>query len=141
MKYPIYRLSSRQRNEVYFRRQPLCVAIPLDSRLRKSCANDPEVWAGRFLPDMRQTVKFAEVGSVDVIRPFRTASPKSLPEALGHIAGDWDCTDKWQHVIHTSVLIAWLCNGELKHRSAKPQWPDDVLIDGVAVFCRNGEAT
>ena len=135
MTHPIYRLSNAQRKKLFIRKTALCIAIPLDSRQWRECVRDALGWAAKFLPDVDETIQSAEEGIIDVLRPFRsTGEPKTLSDALGHIATEADATNEWHQIVRMSVLIVWLSHGDSRHQAARPQWPADVVIDGTAVF-------
>lgn len=127
-----YRLSNRQRKELYVRRRPILIALPLSRDDYAEAGRDPRGVAARLLPEVDETIESAEITGIEVQVDVSHArpAPGSLSESLGAIkhrdhrlaGGMLEC--------RVEVLLVTLSHGSQRNPQALMQWPHCLVIDG-----------
>lgn len=130
----IYVLSNRAKKELLIRGAPILLALPAPPVL----VDDPLDWAKSVLPaDLRADAVEAVEQEV-FVQPRRSGEAATLTALLGDIPGP-GAKDKWGYWI--AAVVVRLQHGEPRQKIPEsPQWPADVLIDGVPMM-RNPEDT
>jgi hypothetical protein len=122
-----FRLSNRQRKELYVRGRSLLIAVPLAGENYVAARRDPLAVARRLLPDVDETIQSAELGAVEYLVPCSVRpAPESLTAAIGPIRKTAD----GGLGLRAEVLLVWLSHGEPRQTTAAWQWPQSVVIDG-----------
>ena len=123
-----YLLSSRQKKELLVRQQEIVLALPVPPVE----IADPIDWARSVLPsELRPLVAAAEEAEVRVRpRPGNVGvPPPNLTDLLGSIEPEGN-GPQWT-VAHVAVLVSLRPAGRVLGRRPVPQWPANVVIDGI----------
>lgn len=122
-----FRLSNRQRKDLYVRSTAHLIAIPLTASEWRDAPRDPDGMARRLLPDVDETIQSVEIGAVQHGVPIGDGKARSLTDVLGPIG---DMAQLGLISIRSEVLLVWLWHGEPRHKKAEPQWPGNMVVDG-----------
>ncbi|MHB1950145.1 MAG: hypothetical protein ACYCQK_01570 [Acidiferrobacteraceae bacterium] len=124
-----YRLSNRQRKELFIRGARLRIALPLTEPL-DGPASERLRLAARLLPDVDETIVAAERREIDheVFVSGARPAPESLEKALGAILPPGAEPSRGAIRLRSAVLIVTMQHGR-PHREAAPvQWPGAVIL-------------
>lgn len=124
-----YRLSNRQRKELFQRGRPLAIALPLST---SASIADPVAYAYRLLPEIDgqagERIIAAEVVLIRV-SPGDGRAGSGLTARLGQISDD---PTRW--CVTHEVLVADIVPRRPRGEPLPMQWPAAVYLDGRDLY-------
>lgn len=128
----IFRLSNRQRKDLYVNGRELRICLPLSLEDEHDAQADPLALAARRLPDVDETIQAAQLGTITVELP--PAKLDGLNGSLGYIVHDDHLPQRRDSLLsRMRVLIVTLAHGATRHSVGLRQWPGKAVVDGQSV--------
>lgn len=144
MRHHVFRLSSRQKKELYDRRSKLLIALPLSAdEFASLTVIDGEAHTGNalalaaeLLPDVDETIQGAELDCIQVNRALAGGRAcQSLTECLGARSTPHETPSGAMISIRLQVLLVTLSHGDARHDStADWQWPGNIVLANGAFY-------